>query len=439
MANPEYGKWSTMADAAPASGHGVLFDGQWTWRVVVEVAKITSTNLSGATQPVWVDITERVIDLAWSRGDAALESRLPIGSMTVRCESIADLVGEPMTTSVAPVDRFGTQSLIRWGLYDGTTWAPQFTGFIDTITEDWTPDQPMRVFEMQCFDTLYYLAGYRNNATYGTLGTTFEGAMMGLLGTAGSGCSFPFTRSHLGVADTNTIGGEPGQAPLQLLHRIADSVGGSAFALGSGRLVVYPWAIRTGLVGGGSTPAWWIVDGYAYVAAGSTYDFPPWSQTILPTAMRWTNSVDRMLYQPAMQSTKYGGVYGPLTVLSAKFRNRNDRPGWPKYDLLYSNVAGTDVLPDLDAAQARSDDPTRPEFATFDTLTHGRGSQKDLDTLLEFLGVYSELYRSYQVQRRTLGTAGWFDQLVVVGAVDGYLTRDGDQARLIVTHYLRTW
>jgi hypothetical protein len=437
VANPEYGKWSTMADAPPSGSHGVLFGRQSTWKVVIEVAKITAANLGGSPQPAWVDITSRVIDLSWQRGDAALESRLPIGSMTVRCKAISDLVGEPMVTSVSANDRFGTQSLIRWSLFDGTNWLPQFTGYIDTITEDWAPDQAVRVFEMECFDTLYYLAGYRRNATYGTLGTTFEGALMGLLGTAGSGCSFPFTRSYLGVPGTNTIGGEPGQAPLQLLHRIADSVGGSAFALGTGQLVVYPWDIRTGLPG--YLPAWWVVDGYAWVAAGSTYAFPAWAQTIVPTAMRWVNSVDRMVHQPTMFSTKYGGTYGSLTTLSAKFRNRFDRPGWPKLDLLYSNAGGTDVLPDLDAALTRNDDPTRPEFVTFDTQTAGRGTQKDTATLLGFLGAYSELYRSYQLQRRTLGLAGWFDQIVTVGAVDGYLSCDRNEHRLVITHYLRTW
>lgn len=434
------GKWNTMASAAPGA-IGVAVDRSSQWRLIVQAAAITDTNVSGATQPVWADVTGSLIDVSWQRGDPAAESRGPVGSANFRFEASGFIsalgAGDPMALVVAVNDRLGAGCLIRFGYRrnSDSAWRPLFTGFIDTIDEDWSADQPRRVFDVQAFDTYWFIAGHRSPATYGTIGMTTVDAFTGLL----SAIDWPFNTNYATAGPV--LGGESAQAPLTLLHRVADSAARLTWALTDGRAHMQGWSDRAII-----SPRWHVVDAYSYVDAAAPYAFPTWAQTIIATRMRWSNSMDRMIYRASATSTKVAGTAVGLAIspsLSVRYRQRNDRPGWPKTDLLNSTYAASGSGQEaVDAVAERNQDPTRCDFVTFDTQTAPGlqlGSQKDLDTLLDFITANSELSFSYQVQRRTLGTAGWFNQLCTVGGIDGVITRDANQHRLIVTHSLNWW
>lgn len=433
------GKWSTMQLSNPGA-IGVPVDRSSAWRLIVQIAPINDTNVSGATQPVWFDVTGAMIDCTWQKGDADVESRAGIGSASYRFNSsiIATCgAGDPLTNVVAVNDRLGAGCLIRHGYRrnsDGL-WRPLFTGYIDVIVEDWEANLPMRVLDVTAFDTLWHVAGFRAPVTYGTLGTTANAAFSALL----SATDWPFDSGAF-TADP-AIGGESAQAPLPLLHKIADSAAGYVFAANNGSCLQQSWSAR-----GIPTPRWYIVDAYSYVAAGAPYGFPTWADTILATRMRWINSTDRLIYRAAATSTKVAGTAVGLAIspaLSVRYRNRNDRPGWPKTDLLNTTYAGAGTGQiEVDNVAERNQDPTRCDYVTFDTQTAPGtqlGSQKDLDTLIAFIAGTSDIALSYQVQRRTLGTSGWFNQLCTVGGIDGVITRDRNQHRLIVSHFLNWW
>jgi hypothetical protein len=449
MANPEFGKWSTFAHAAPASWHGRTIDRSGGWKLVLQAAPINSSNLSGATQPVWVDITDRLIDVAWGAGDAELESRLPAGQSAIRTVAFSDLVGtEPMTWATVPNDRFGTQCLIRLAIVDPAgAWRPLCLHVIDSIAETWEATSPRRVWEIDAYDPLYLIAGYRTNATYGTLGTDAESAFMAICTAIG----FPFTRYwSTGTLASWLVGGEPAQPPLTLMHRVADTISAMVAPDNLGQLRMSAWDYfddideSTGTTRAYPiTPYWTVVDGYSWVAAGAQYGFPTWSTTILPTALRMVNTIDRIAWSCQADTTEIvGASIFSTPYLSARYSNRVDRPGWPKNDLLYNNTASPIQRPDVQGAGFRASDPTRPDWISFDTQTAPGtqlGNQKDLDTLLRFMSRSTQLRRCYQFQRRNYGTDGWWTGKVMVGAHDNVITRTGNQFRWQSTHFLQTW
>lgn len=434
MATTETGKWSTMMDAAASSSHGVdvFHHGVDTgWRKVVQIAPINSTNLSGATQPVWYDVTERVIDEAWEAGGpGGIESGWPVSAATFRMTDVSDIVGDPMSWWEPRADRFGSQSLIRSGwLSPANAWNPTFSGVIDTVTEEWTVDTPVRVFTLDCFDVMYLVAGYRANGTYGTLGTTIEGAYMGLM----TDIAFPFTRTMFGTPTFSTwdvAGLSAAEAPLQLLHRIADSGGSLVTASSSGRLEMYPWGYTTQAGSG-----WTIVDGRAFVDSDPAYALPSAGSTIVASRMRWVNSVDRLVYNAFMSAPNIvGGNYSSILHAGTKYRQRNDRPDWPKTDLLNDNAS---ELPDNDAAALRGADPLRLDMFTVDTQTADRGDQQDFPTMLTFLLQAARPSRWYYVQRRLRGLDGWVNELMATQYVSNVVTRDGNQWRWIADFHPR--
>jgi hypothetical protein len=430
------GKWATMAHAAPGA-IGVVVDRTTDWRLIVQAAAITTANVSGATQPAWVDVTAHLIDVEWEKGDAAVESRKPVGRAAFRFAAgiiVTVGAGDPLSNATAVNDRFGAGCLIRFGYRrtSDSSWRAMFTGVIDSIREPWSPHMPLRVLEVEAYDTSWYAAGYRLNATYGTLGTTSHAAFTQLL----SAIDWPFGSGILTSLDP-VIGGDPAQPAFNLLHRVADSAACQVFAANTGEMLMLDWKFT-------DPRSWWAVDAYVWVDAGAPYVFPSWAITVLPTFIEWTNSFDRMLYRTEANSTKVAGTTVGLATspsLSARYGYRIDRSDWPKNDLLNSTY-GAGAQAEVDATAERAQDPTRPATITFDTQTAPGtqlGSQKDLSTLLDFMSLMTELTRAYTVQRRTLGTAGWFNQQCVVGGYQGYITRDGNQHRMIVTHHLNWW
>jgi hypothetical protein len=429
MATTENGKWSTAMNASPSSGHGVsiFHHGIDTgWDIVVQIAPINSTNLSGATQPVWYDVTARVVDISWDDGDPALESRQPINSASYTVLDISDIVGDPMSWWESRADRFGSQCLIRHGFRSsGGGFSPMFSGVIDTVVEDWSPGAP-RSFTLTCFDVMYVVAGHRANGTYGTLGTTIEGAFMGLM----TNIDYPFTRTMFGtpVFSTWDVAGLPApQAPLQLLHRIADSGGSLVTGSPAGRLEMYPWGYSTQAGSG-----WTVVDGRVFVDSDPAYALPAAGSTILATRMRWVNSVDQMVYNAFMSAPNIvGGNYSSTLPAGTRYRQRVDRADWPKTDLLNDNAA---ELPDNNAAALRAADPLRLDMFTVDTQTAdqiGASAQQDLATLITFLCQAGQAARWYYAERRTRGLDGWWRELVATRYASHYITRAGNQFRWI--------
>ena len=431
------GKWSTMMDAAPSSGHGqpIRMHGVDTgWDQIVEIAPINSTNLSGATQPVWLDVTDRVIDLEWDSGDPDLESRLPICQGIVRCLDISDITGDPMASQdYDRANRFGTQCLIRWGVRTpGGSWRAEFSGVIDTIVEDWSPDTPARVFELTCFDVAYFVAGYRSNVTYGSIGAQVENSALSVLSTIG----FPSTRLFSGTpppAHTWTI--DPPSAPtapLQLLHRIADSGGHVMRATPNGQLQFSPWEYSA-LPGGTS---FHVMDAPIDLDPSSYYDLPDPADVVLVTRMRLVNSVDRLLYVAALSAPFIvGGNYTNTTLyVTDRYKQRNDSAGWPKTDVMNDNAA---TLPDLNAAAARSCDPGRIDQFEVDTQTAGRGAQQSFDGLMDFLTLCAVPGYDYWIERRTAGLEGYWNVYHTTAAARHLVTNDANQFRHIATVFPR--
>lgn len=446
------GRWNTAGMAAPVAGsRGLRVDRSSQWNLCVQVALITTANISGATQPLWQDVTAGVIDVDWNVGDASRESRLPIGEARIRIERdlLGDAFGDPLAVRPSPDvnSRFGAGCLFRFGYYStaaGGTWWPIMTGFVDTISEDWTADQPAfktygpggsvryGVYELECFDSLYYLAGYRQASTYSAVtGTNAWNALDVLL----SACDWPFQWIVEGspVYSSVMVTPAPYQAPLPLLHRLADTMGASLHALPDGRVTVNPWGLQLN-----TSPLWYVVDRNLDVGSG----IAPVDRTFHVTSMRMINSMDRLLYRAEAYSPEVAGYpvqIGRSTspVLSDRYRWRVDRPGWPMNDTLNT----THPHPwNADDNAYRAREVTRCDRVTFDTATAGKGAGQSLDSMIEFLVRYANrLQCSYQVQRRAYGSDGLFDQLCTVGQISGRITRDANQHRLTVTHGLRWW
>jgi hypothetical protein len=418
-----------MMDADPDSGHGVdLVDHGVTtlWDIVFELAAINDTNLSGATQPVWVDCTERLIDVQWTTGDPDLESRWPVNGAVIRCLDCSDLVGDPMSWWEPRADRFGTQCLARFGLRRSGVWHPLFSGVIDTITDEWDPQKPVRDWQIEAFDISYVLAGYRANVTASGIAGDIETAYNSIM----SLIDFPFTATRFGtpVFGSWIIGGWAAEPPYDVLNKLADSGSALIHAAPSGRLEMFPWGYTTA-AGSGYT----VVDGYVQPDPDPLYDLPDPDTTILATRMRWVNSADRMLWRASMNSVYEPANYTSSGYNSDRYRNRFDRAGWPKPDLLNYNVSGSLPAgqPDLDGAALRSADPTRLDAFEVDTQTAGHGDQVPLDTLLSFLVAAARPARYYQVQRRLRGTDGFWDELHATQYASNVITRAGNQFRWI--------
>lgn len=439
-------RWAGIHTApAPLSGFSIGRGSQWTF--VCQVAAVTSAHAPGTATPEWFEITEGVIDVEWSRGDAALESRLPVGSASIRVRRSFlqpdSSLGDPMSVRVATNDRFGAGCLVRFGYQHPTLgWRCQFTGFIDTVTQEWSADQRRTdpdgntggVLELECYDTFYYLAGYRLASTYGQVSnTTLTTAIDALL----SACDWPFDYNYWGTVNDSGIEAEMPQDPLQLLHRVADSGSASAFSDRDGYCRVAGWAYRSGGLSQ-NVAKWYAVDENIAVPAPVSSPARSSAQLVLPTAIRWVNSMDRLLWRAAVSNPNVAGVTNGVAIsppLSARYQQRRDRPGWPKNDLLYLTHPPSSI--NSDAAAERSREVTRPDAITFDSQTAGRSPQATSDDLMDFMTDYSELHRSYQVQRRSSSWYGWFDQFCTVGSIQGRISIEGGQHRFVVTHGLR--
>lgn len=432
------GRWWSTLGAQPDPLAGV--DVGEGWRFHVEVAYVGTLEGNGVADPYWADVTSAVVDVAWNRGDAASESRLPVGFATVRLKAAHLLTGEPMGNALFtdPNDRFGAGCWLRFGYSrtSDTSWWPQFLGLIDTITEDWSADHPNRprMFTFDCVEALGYVAAYRNPSTYSSVtnlefGTAFENLL--------SATDWPLTRIvDPAVSTTPVMAAQDAQAPLPLLHRLCDSVGASLWCDTWGRLRVTPWGHRLALDGSGE-PLVYVFD--ANVNAGAGYGVYPGPIPVLyPTALRFVSSLDRMLFRANASSTAVAGTASGRSttpVLTSRYSWRVDRPGWPKTDLLFTAAPpGQPFDPDLVAT--RSNDPLRCDSATFDTMTAGRGSQMGFGAMISWLLVISELCATYKLQRRAAGLGAIFDRLVTVGGIAGVITCRPH--RLLITHELRT-
>jgi hypothetical protein len=430
------GRWATMAHAAPLSSPGEWVDRSDDWDLIVQVALIDATNVDGSPQPVWQDVTGAVIDIEWNIGDDNRESRLPVGAARIRLTRgrLVTLFGDPLARTEPPTinDRFGAGCLFRFGYKrasDGA-WKPRMTGFVDTVREDWTPDLPgdFGVYELRCFDAMYYIAGYRNASTYSAVsGNNAWNAFDTLLGAI----DWPFHWLTIGTTyPAVPVPPSPYQPPLGLLHRLADTMGGSMWAAPDGRLIVAGWDHRAGHV----PFEWTVLD--RNVDLG--YGLAP--NVILPTRMEWVNSMDRLLYRAEVTSPEIVGSAPILgrslsPALGDRYRWRIDRAGWPKTDLLHTTPPPWSA----DDCAYRSREVTRCDKVTFDTQTAGRGGQQDLDTMIAWLSDYSALHQTYRVERRSKGLSGAFNELCTVTSVQGRIERTGNQHRLTVTHGLRWW
>jgi hypothetical protein len=427
------GHWAALHNAPSSTGVAVDRTAG-AWQLVTEAAAVTSTHttltLGTYPAPTWVDVTAHLIDCAWSKGDPLAESRHPIPQASVRIMAdgliSALAAGDPMSNVVTQNDRLGPGCLIRYGyrrVSDGD-WRPLFTGYIDTIRESWLPDK-VRTFELQCYGTTWALAAYDSPLAIGT-GYNAATAWADIVDRA----QWPFY-SVASMLTPNVAASASPQPVWQLLNQIADTGAAQNVCGNDGVLAALSWSYRSG-----ATPRWYVID-----ASIAVYSLPSTSVTILPTSIEWVSSTETMLYRANATSINASGTASGLSTsptLSRRWLNRNDRAGWPKSDLLNSTYAAGGQG-EVDNVATRSNHPNRPAVVTFDTQTADRGSQNTLGNLLDFLTDYTEIAQSYQVQRRTAGTAGWFDQLCTVRALDGVITREANQHRLIVSHYLDWW
>ena len=436
MATSRTGDWSALFDTAPSSFLGLSIPGASGWKIIVEVAFVSSyhTTLSGGSYPVpaWSDITADVISITGSAGDAADDTAPIVGSSTfiVNADGWNTAGIDPFDFTANINDRFGTQCFIRWGLYDtnggGLGYLPQFAGVIDTVIEDWRPDQPVRTFELICFDLWYLVAGCKRLVDFGTLPADIEYAVGAVLTDMQYMHSADWTMA--GPDHDVLIAGATNYNALALLNIIARTGDGRWFASPNGTLYLRG---RPEFVNRRST--WYVMDGYS-VGAGPS--LPSRSSVVLPVAMRWVNTVDRFstthtTTSPFAVGTAVAGPTSPVAP-SRKFFSREDCPG-------STNVTFNDDYTEMATLNARAaeraGETTYCEFAEFDTQTAGRNGQPTLPNFLKFLAQCGPQV-SYTLQRR-LSASGYVAPLVRVDQVEQAVQMSPSAFRWTARHSYR--
>lgn len=414
------GRWSSLFDTAPSSGAGTLIPGTTAWRLIVQVAPVTSTNttLTGGVYPVptWTDITQHVISIEGAAGDPSDWLNKPAGQCTILHKQPADDTIDPFNFTASLEDRAGTQSYVRWGYYNvgGLGWLPQFSGIVDTALETWRPDLPYRPVQLVCFDLWYLIAGHRTPSDFGTLSTSVEGAVPALLTDA----NYSFSADWSGGGHPYGAKADANQNTQDLMRRLAAS-GYSYWSAGPNGTLYLRYAYN--YVNLRST--YWVLDKYTGAS------LPTRSATVLPIAIDWVNSIDRY-----SRSTSFSAPYTVGTATgggtsSIKFWSRNDGPS---NTVVTTNTDFGGMTTSATAAATRLQTTLRCDSATFDTETAGVNGQPDLSGMLAFLARTNTLGASYTIQRRAFGST-----VTITPRVDGcqhLLTIEHGKFRQVARH-----
>lgn len=428
MALSRSGIWTSLFSTAPSSAAGQPIPGASGWRIIVQAAKVTTTHttltLGTYPQPTWVDITAHCFEIDDESGDPGDDTRTPVRQCVIRCTSgIAALTGDPFNFSDSINDRFGTQCFVRWGFYDTVThgWLPMFAGVIDTVIEDWRPQQPLRVFELVCFDLMYLIAGHRSPVDFGTGATTVETAAATLL----DDIDYLFNADWSLGGYTSGIQGPSNQSALTLFDRIAATCDSIWYCNRGGTLALI---LRNTYVDLRAT--YWLVD--EYTGAG----LPTRSSTYLPTGMRWINSVDRFTKSTLFASVNVVGtpvgVASSPVVASRKFTQRRDCPGT---DVATLNTTYGELGSRADTAAERYDETSYLDHADFDTATAGRAGQPALGSFIHFLQRSSHpAQASYTVMRTRTPT---LTHTPLVAGTSSLITIEHQQFRWQARHKYR--
>jgi hypothetical protein len=428
MATTRTGTWGSLFSTAPSSSDGYEIPGAPGWRIIVQVAKVTTTHttLTLGTYPVptWVDITGSVFEIEDTAGDPADDTRTPVRQVVIRAlDGFTTSSGDPFDFTVSINDRFGTQCYLRWSLYDTNThgWLPLFGGVIDEVIEEWFADQPARVLELVCYDLMYLVAGHRTPVDFGTLPATVESAVPALL----DDMEFMFDGAWSGCNYTTAIQSAANQNALTLFDQIAATCDAFWMVNRGGALRLFDRDLYTDL-----RSTYYVVD--EYTGGG----LPSRSATFCPTRMRWINSVDRftkstLFDSPNVVGTPAGVATTPVTA-SRKFTQRRDCPG---SDVTTLNTTYADLATQASNAAERYDQTAYLDWADFDTHTAGRGGQPDLADWLYFLQrTNAPAIASYTVMRTRTPT------LTHTPRVDGsrsLLTIEHGRFRWQARHYYR--
>lgn len=261
-----HGHWSTLFASFAAGEHGVELPDRN--RLVVQVAKVDSSNIDGDPAPVWVDISARVTHLAWLTGDTSGRlSRWPVEQFTIvtadltdLLEDFVDLDGDPATSTAPAPGMFA-----RWGIQNGTLniWRPRMSGVVDTITD--TIAGRVRGWTFQCYGTLGYFAqvDYTIGASEITSGVTNINTEFATICAASSDVNAPWPWSEAFAAQDlyggygsygvpSVVSGASGKMPngsvlpkLLLLHRMADTQGMRLFNTPTGGIATELWDTAT--------------------------------------------------------------------------------------------------------------------------------------------------------------------------------------------------
>lgn len=230
-----------LLQTPPDYARGVLI-GLGDWKLSVEAllptdsAGLWNSGVWGTDvwqEAEWVDLTDYVRGLSWTRGTDAPYGRPRVGDLTVTLNSDGDR-WSPWNTSppVGSAAYFAPGTIVRVGIRSNTDtrasgWIPQITAIVDTWSPTYLSGGLGRFVDFTAVETLRDLAGIDDNALGGLegAGETAVDRIERLLSAAGWQYGLNVEAQHLLASPSSylMVGTDMAQNRLAECYLVADS------------------------------------------------------------------------------------------------------------------------------------------------------------------------------------------------------------------------